>query len=49
MRPDEPIFADRPGNHGPGKGGNVILKTGAISACAENDSLWSAAARSTSD
>lgn len=49
MRPDEPILADRPGNHGPGKGGNVVLKTGQIHSCAEGDEVWAAAARSTSD
>ena len=49
MNPDEPILADRPGNHGPGLGGNVVLKTGAIYPCPENDPLWAAAARSTSD
>ena len=49
MRPDEPILADRPGNHGPGMGGNVVLKTGAMRPCAEKDPMWAAAARSTSD
>ena len=49
MEKDEPILADRPGNHGPGEGGWVVLKTGEIQPCAENDALWAAAARSTSD
>ena len=49
MRSDEPILADRPGNHGPGKGGTVVLKTGQIFQCAEQDALWAASARSTSD
>ena len=49
MRSDEPILADRPGNHGRGQGGNVVLKTGAMFMCAENDPMWSAASRSTSD
>jgi hypothetical protein len=49
MRADEPILADRPGNHGPGMGGNVVLKTGAMRPCAETDALWTAAASSTSD
>jgi len=49
MDPDEPILADRPGNHGPDHGGNVVLKTGAIFSCGKDDPLWAAAARSTSD
>lgn len=49
MRVDEPIFADRPGNHGAGKGGNVVLITGAMRSCGETDPMWAAAARSTSD
>jgi hypothetical protein len=49
MGPEEPILADRPGNHGPGQGGWVVLMTGAIQSCAESDPLWAAAARSTSD
>lgn len=49
MERDEPILADRPGNHGPGLGGNVVLKSGALAACAEHDALWAAATRSTSD
>ena len=49
IRNDEPIAADRPGNHGPGKGGNVLLKTGQVHTVAENHPLWSAAAQSTSD
>jgi len=49
MERDEPILADRPGNHGPGMGGNVVLKSGALQACTERDPLWAAAARSTSD
>ena len=50
MRADtEPIVADRPGNHGPGNGGNVLLKSGALQTCTERDPLWAQAARSTSD
>ena len=49
MDKDEPILADRPGNHGPGEGGWVVLKTGAMELCTERDPLWAAAARSTSD
>jgi hypothetical protein len=49
MERDEPIVADRPGNHGPGNGGNVLLKSGALQTCTERDPLWAQAARSTSD
>ena len=49
MQTDEPILSDRPGNHGPGEACWVVLKTGALQACLENDPLWAAAARSTSD
>lgn len=45
----EPIAADRPGNHGPGKGGNVLLKTGQVYTVGDRDPLWAAAARTTSD
>jgi hypothetical protein len=45
----EPIASDRPGNHGPKKGGNVLLKTGQVYTVAERDPLWSAAAQTTSD
>ena len=46
---DEPVCADRPGNHGPGAGGNVLRKTGEVVAAAEGDPLWSLAAQTTSD
>lgn len=46
---EEPIVADRIGNHGPGKGGNVLLKTGAVHTVPENHALWAAAARTTSE
>lgn len=46
---DEPIVADRVGNHGPGKGGNVLLKTGAVHTVPENHALWATASRTTSD
>lgn len=49
MKNDEPLFADRPGNHGPGQGGNVVIKSGAISTVAETDPLWLRAAESTTD
>lgn len=49
MKPDEAILSDRPGNHGPGRGGNVVLKTGQMIQCDEQAPAWAAAARSTSD
>jgi hypothetical protein len=49
LNPGDPLCADRPGNHGAGKGGNVLLKDGTIHACAEHDALWRRAAETTSD
>jgi hypothetical protein len=49
LKNEEPMAADRLGNHGPGKGGNVLLKTGACYTVAENHALWAAAAQTTSD
>jgi hypothetical protein len=49
LKNEEPMAADRVGNHGPGKGGNVLLKTGACHTVAENHALWAAAAQTTSD
>jgi hypothetical protein len=49
MKDGDPIIADRPGNHGPGQGGNVVLLRGEIYACPENHALWSRAAQTTSD
>jgi hypothetical protein len=46
---EEPMCADRPGNHGPGAGGNVLLKSGRIFPVAENHALWALADRTTSD
>jgi hypothetical protein len=49
MKDGDPIIADRPGNHGPGRGGNVVLIRGDIHACAETDALWLKAAETTGD
>jgi hypothetical protein len=49
LKNDDPMAADRVGNHGPGKGGNVLLKTGACHTVSENHVLWAAAAQTTSD
>jgi hypothetical protein len=45
----EPMAADRIGNHGPDKGGNVLLKTGAVHTVGPKEPLWETAARTTSD
>ncbi|HEV3029852.1 MAG TPA: hypothetical protein VG457_19890 [Planctomycetota bacterium] len=49
LQNDEPMAADRVGNHGPDKGGNVLLKTGAVHTVGLRDPLWSVAAQTTSD
>lgn len=49
IKNEEPIAADRVGNHGPEKGGNVLLKTGAVHTAGIKDALWVAADQSTSD
>lgn len=49
IRPDQPLCADRPGNHGPGRGGNVMRKSGEVVSVGENDPLWAQAAETTSD
>jgi hypothetical protein len=49
IRRGEPIAADRPGNHGQGKGGNVLLKTGQVYTVSQSHALWVAAAQTTSD
>ncbi len=49
MKDGDPIIADRPGNHGPGEGGNVVMLRGEIYACPESHPLWLRAARTTAD
>lgn len=44
LRPLDPIGADALDSHGPGEGGNVLLKTGEIRASRERDGLWKIAA-----
>jgi len=46
---DEPMAADRIGNHGPGKGGNILMKTGQVYTVPETHALWSTASQTTSD
>lgn len=45
----DPLCADRTGNHGPGRGGNVLMKNGSIYALEESHPLWARAAETTSD
>ena len=47
MDRDDPIVADRPGNHGPGAGGNVVLRSGSVKTVPETDPAWGRAAATT--
>lgn len=49
LKNDDAFLADRPGNHGPGKGGNVVFKDGRMVSAREDDEAWAKAARTTSD
>lgn len=49
LKPDDPFGADRPGNHGPGAGGNVLLRSGELLTVSESDALWRRASETTSD
>lgn len=40
MAPDDPVAADKEGNHGHGHGGNVLTKTGDARYVEESDPLW---------
>ena len=44
---DDPIAADRPGNHGPEEGGSVLLKNGTIRQVPRGDPLWKRANETT--
>jgi hypothetical protein len=44
---EDPVGADFDGNHGPKKGGNVILKHGGVTHYADTDAVWVAAAQKT--
>jgi len=48
MDRDDPIMADRPGNHGAGGGGNVVLRGGAARSVPEADPAWVRASTTTS-
>jgi hypothetical protein len=47
-RDNDPVGADKAGNHGEGEGGNVIRKSGDVQNVGEQDALWAAAAQKTS-
>lgn len=49
MSNDDAFLADRPGNHGPEAGGNVVFKDGRIVAAGRGDEAWAKAARTTAD
>jgi len=40
MDGDDPVGADKPGNHGLGEGGNVLFKQGDVSHYSESDPIW---------
>ncbi|HEU4339633.1 MAG TPA: hypothetical protein VFS19_06155 [Planctomycetota bacterium] len=48
MDRNDPIAADRPGNHGSGEGGNVALRSGSVMSVSELDPAWTRAAATTS-
>lgn len=45
----DPYVADRPGNHGPDRGGNVLLLNGEIHEVAPDHPLWRRAEETTTD
>lgn len=45
---DDPMGADADGNHGEGRGGNVLLKSGDVRTVTPDDPDWAASARTTS-
>jgi hypothetical protein len=49
MSNDDPFLADRPGNHGPEAGGNVVFKDGRIVSAGLSDPAWAKAALTTAD
>src|SRR5262245_40448636 len=44
LRPIDLMGADAPGSHGPGEGGNILLKNGEVRAYRERDPMWKLAA-----
>ena len=49
MDRDDVLVSDRPGNHGSGSGGNVLLKSGTVRYAPEADPAWVRAASTTTD
>ena len=49
LEPGDPVAADRPGNHGAGEGGNVVLRDGTWIAVGELEAAWVRAAQTTTD
>ena len=49
MSNSDAFLADRPGNHGPAAGGNVVFKDGRIVSAREGDAAWAKAALTTAD
>jgi len=47
MDRNDPVAADRPGNHGSGEGGNVVLRGGSVKSVPEADPAWVRAASTT--
>jgi hypothetical protein len=49
MDRNDPIVADKPGNHGSGSGGNVVLRSGMAKSVEETDPSWTRAAVTTTE
>jgi hypothetical protein len=47
MEDEDPVGADFDGNYGAGKGGNVLIRTGAVFHRAADEVVWKAAAEKT--
>lgn len=47
MADDDPIVSDRPGNHGPDEGGNVLLKKGVVREAGKSEAIWKRASETT--
>jgi len=47
MEDEDPVGADFDGNHGAGKGGNVLIRNGAVAQFGSDDPTWKAAAEKT--
>jgi len=49
MDDQDPIGADKEGHHGPGQGGNVLIKLGDVREFGESDPLWLRAKETTKE